>query len=126
MRRPNRVRRGLGRRARRAVSREEADVTEDWINELREPAALLEHERNPRTHSPQQVAQLVDSIREWGFTNPVLIDQDNRIIAGHARTMAARELGLKAVPVRVRSAERPLTEAQVLALIIADNQLALN
>ena len=81
------------------------------------------YERNTRTHSDEQVAQVAESIKEFGFTNPVLIDEDNVLIAGHGRTTAAKLLGLKEVPaIRLVG----LSEAQRKALRIADNQLALN
>jgi len=85
--------------------------------------ALIPYARNSRTHSDEQVAQVAASIREFGFTNPVLIDGDGGIIAGHCRVMAARKLGLDNVPC-IRLAH--LTEAQKRAYIIADNKLALN
>ena len=85
--------------------------------------ALKEYERNTRTHDAEQVEQLKRSITEFGFTNPVLIDENNVIIAGHGRRSAARELGMKEVPcLRLTG----LTPSQVKALRIADNQLALN
>lgn len=86
-------------------------------------AALTPYARNARTHSPEQVAQIAASIREFGFTNPVLIDADGGIIAGHGRVMAANRLGLAEVPC-IRLAH--LTDAQRRAYVIADNQLALN
>jgi len=80
--------------------------------------ALIPYARNSRTHSDAQVAQIAASIREFGFTNPVLIDADGGIIAGHGRTMAARKLGLDEVPcIRLTN----LTDAQKKAYIIADN-----
>lgn len=86
-------------------------------------SALKEYERNTRTHSEEQVEQLKRSITEFGFTNPVLIDEDNILIAGHGRVTAARQLNMKQVPaIRLIG----LTEAQKKALRIADNQLALN
>jgi ParB family transcriptional regulator, chromosome partitioning protein len=85
--------------------------------------ALIPYARNSRTHSDAQVAQIAASIKEFGFTNPVLIDQDDGIIAGHGRTLAARKLGLKEVPcIRLPN----LSEAQKRAYVIADNNLALN
>ena len=86
-------------------------------------SALIPYARNSRSHSESQVAQIAGSIREFGFTNPVLIDADNGIIAGHGRVMAAGVLGLASVP-RIRLAH--LTETQKRAYIIADNKLALN
>lgn len=85
--------------------------------------ALLPYARNSRTHSDAQVAQIAASIKEFGFTNPVLVDNDNEIIAGHGRVLAARKLGLKTVPA-IRIAY--MTEAQKRAYVIADNKLALN
>jgi DNA modification methylase len=85
--------------------------------------SLIPYARNARTHSEEQVAQIAGSIREFGFTNPVLIDGEGGIIAGHGRVMAARKLGLADVPC-IRLSH--LTEAQRRAYIIADNKLALN
>jgi DNA modification methylase len=84
---------------------------------------LIPYARNSRTHSDQQVAQVAASIREFGFTNPVLIDSEDGIIAGHGRVMAARKLGLAEVPC-IRLGH--LTETQKRAYIISDNKLALN
>jgi DNA modification methylase len=84
---------------------------------------LIPYARNSRTHSDQQIAQVAASIREFGFTNPVLIDSEDGIIAGHGRVMAARKLGLAEVPC-IRLGH--LTETQKRAYIIADNKLALN
>ncbi len=85
--------------------------------------ALVPYARNGRTHSPEQVAQIAASIREFGFTNPVLIDANNTLIAGHGRVMAAQHLGLPTVPA-IRLAH--LTDAQRRAYVIADNKLAEN
>ena len=84
---------------------------------------LIPYARNSRTHSPEQVAQIAASIREFGFTNPVLIDADGGIIAGHGRVMGARQLGMTEVPC-LRLGH--LSETQKRAYIIADNKLALN
>ena len=84
---------------------------------------LIPYARNSRTHSDAQVAQIAASMREFGFTNPVLIDADGGIIAGHGRVMAARQLGLADVPC-IRLGH--LTDAQKRAYVIADNRLALN
>ena len=84
---------------------------------------LIPYARNSRTHSDQQIAQVAASIREFSFTNPVLIDSEDGIIAGHGRVMAARKLGLAEVPC-IRLGH--LTETQKRAYIIADNKLALN
>jgi site-specific DNA-methyltransferase (adenine-specific) len=84
---------------------------------------LLPYVRNSRTHSDSQVAQIAASIREFGWTNPILVDADGTIIAGHGRLMAARKLGEQRVPVITLG---HLTEAQKRAYVIADNQLAMN
>jgi hypothetical protein len=84
---------------------------------------LIPYARNTRTHSEAQVAQIAGSIREFGFTNPVLIDGENGIIAGHGRVLAAQKLALGKVPC-IRLAH--LTDTQRRAYIIADNKLALN
>jgi len=81
-------------------------------------ADLIPYARNSRTHSETQVAQIAASIREFGFTNPVLIDADGGIIAGHGRVLAARKLGLTEVPC-IRLGH--LTEIQKRAYIIAEN-----
>jgi len=86
-------------------------------------ADLIPYARNSRTHSDAQVAQIAASIREFGFTNPVLVDGANGVIAGHGRILAARKLGMDTVPV-IELAH--LTEAQKRAYVIADNKLALN
>jgi len=88
-----------------------------------ETAKLVPYARNSRTHSDEQVAQISASIKEFGFTNPVLIDQEGVIIAGHGRTMAAQRLEMKEVPC-LRLGH--LTDAQKKAYVIADNKLALN
>ena len=85
--------------------------------------ALIPYARNSRTHSDAQVAQIAASIREFGFTNPVLIDAQGGVIAGHGRIMAARKLSLPEVPC-IRLGH--LTDAQKRAYVIADNKLALN
>lgn len=90
--------------------------------EMLECAALVPYARNSRTHSKEQIAQIARSIQEFGFTNPVLIDGQGGIVAGHGRVMAAQSLGVGSVPcLRVDW----LTEAQKKAYVIADNQLAL-
>ncbi len=91
--------------------------------EYRPAAALIPFAKNARTHSDAQVAQIAGSIREFGWTNPILVDGDNGVIAGHGRLLAARKLGMGEVPVIELAG---LTEAQKRALIIADNKLALN
>lgn len=84
-------------------------------------ADLIPYARNARTHSPSQVAGIAGSIREFGFNNPVLIDKDNGIIAGHGRVLAAQQLGLATVPC-LRLGH--LTKTQRKAYILADNRLA--
>jgi len=84
---------------------------------------LIPYVNNSRTHSDEQVAQIAASIKEFGWTNPILIDGENGIIAGHGRLMAARKLGHKEVPTIEL---KDLTETQKKAYIIADNRLALN
>lgn len=91
--------------------------------ERRKVSDLIPYARNARTHSDEQVAQIASSIKEWGWTTPVLVDETGSIIAGHGRIMAARKLGLEEVPVMVASG---WTEAQKKAYVLADNQLALN
>ena len=86
-------------------------------------AALVPYAENARTHSDSQVAQIAGSIREFGFVNPVLVDADGVLIAGHGRVMAAKRLGLATVPV-LRLGH--LSPAQARALRLADNQIALN
>lgn len=84
---------------------------------------LVPYTKNSRTHTPAQISQIVKSIKEFGFTNPVLIDKENGIIAGHARVQAAKKMGLDSVPcIRLGN----LNAAQKKAYIIADNKLALN
>jgi DNA modification methylase len=84
---------------------------------------LIPYARNPRTHSDAQVAQIAASIREFGWTNPLLIDENAGILAGHGRLLAARKLGIAEVPV-IRFEH--LSEAQKRAYLLADNQLALH
>ena len=84
---------------------------------------LIPYVRNSRTHSDAQVAQIAASIKEFGWTNPILIDGTNGIIAGHGRLLAARKLGQTEVPV-IELAH--MTESQKKAYVIADNQLAMN
>ncbi len=86
-------------------------------------ADLVPYARNARTHSEEQVAQIAGSIREFGFTNPVLIDGERGIIAGHGRVLAAQSLGIESVPC-IRLGH--LTESQRRAYVLADNRLALN
>jgi DNA modification methylase len=98
----------------------------DWpadAVERRAIASLVPHARNARTHSDEQVAQIAASIREWGWTTPVLVDEAGGIIAGHGRVLAARKLGIEEAPVMVA---RGWTDAQKRAYVLADNKLALN
>lgn len=85
--------------------------------------ALNPRTNNPRTHSPKQIAQLVRSMQHFGFTNPVLVDDTNGIIAGHGRVLAAKELGMTEVPtVRLSG----MSQADIRAYVMADNKLAEN
>jgi len=84
---------------------------------------LIPYINNSRTHSEEQITQLVSSIKEFGFTNPILLAPDNSIIAGHGRLQAVKRLGHEEVPCII---VQGLTKTQIKALIIADNQLALN
>lgn len=95
-----------------------ADQVERWPLDRIIPDA-----RNARTHSEAQVAQIAASMREWGWTNPLLVDEDGNLIAGHGRVLAARQLEFTDAPVMVA---RGWTEAQKRAYVIADNKLALN
>jgi DNA modification methylase len=91
--------------------------------ERRKVSDLIPYARNARTHSDAQVAQIAASIKEWGWTNPVLIDADGMIIAGHGRVLAARKLNIDQIPCMVATG---WSEAAKRAYILADNQLALN
>lgn len=95
-----------------------ADSVERWPLDK-----LVPYARNARTHSEGQVAQIAASMREWGWTNPILVDEAGTIIAGHGRIAAARLLGMAEAPVMVA---RGWTEAQKRAYVLADNKLALN
>lgn len=95
-----------------------ADKVEQWSIDR-----LVPYARNARTHSDDQVAQIAASIKEWGWTTPVLVDTDGGIIAGHGRTMAARRLGMTEVPVMVADG---WSEAKKRAYVLADNKLSLN
>lgn len=86
-------------------------------------AKLIPYATNARTHSPEQIGQIAASIQQWGFTIPLLIDEDNVIIAGHARLMAAQKLGLPDCPVMVAAG---WSDAKKRAYVIADNKLSLN
>jgi ParB-like chromosome segregation protein Spo0J len=84
---------------------------------------LIPYARNSRTHSEEQVSQIAASIKEFGFLNPIIIDGDNGIIAGHGRVMAAKKLGMTELPC---VDAKHLSDAQRRAYVIADNKLALN
>jgi hypothetical protein len=88
--------------------------------EPRKTEALVPYARNARQHSPAQVDQLAASIKEWGWTTPILVDEENMIIAGHGRILAAQKMGIEEVPVMVA---RGWTEAQKRAYVLADNRL---
>jgi hypothetical protein len=95
-----------------------ADKVERWSIDKLVPAA-----RNARTHTDAQVQQIAAAIREWGWTNPILVDERGEIIAGHGRVLAARVLALPDVPVMVA---KGWTASQKRAYLLADNKLALN
>jgi ParB-like chromosome segregation protein Spo0J len=95
-----------------------ADQVERWPL-----SKLIPYARNARTHSDEQVAQIAASIREWGWTVPVLVDEEGTLIAGHGRVLAAQQLGITDVPTMVA---RGWTQAQIHAYRLTDNQLALN
>lgn len=95
-----------------------ADMVERWSIDR-----LVPYARNARTHSDEQVAQIAASIKEWGWTTPVLVDPEGQIIAGHGRVMAARKLGIEEVPVMIADG---WTDEQKRAYVLADNKLALN
>ena len=94
-----------------------ADKVQQWAIERLTPYA-----RNARTHSDAQVAQLAASIREWGWTTPILVSPNGGVIAGHGRLLAARQLGMVNVPVIVAEG---WSEPKTRAYVLADNQLAL-
>jgi DNA modification methylase len=95
-----------------------ADKVERWPI-----GKLIPSPRNARTHSLEQIDQIAASIREWGWTNPVLVTEDGTIVAGHGRVLGARKLGIAEVPVMIASG---WSEAQIRAYALADNKLALN
>jgi hypothetical protein len=95
-----------------------ADKVEKW-----KISKLIPYARNARTHSDEQVSQIAASIKEWGWTTPVLVDETGGIIAGHGRTLAAQRLGMTEVPVMVA---KGWSDAKKRAYVIADNKLALN
>lgn len=87
---------------------------------IRKTSQLIPYINNSRTHSDAQINQIASSIKEFGFTNPVLIDEQDGLVAGHGRVMAANKLGIEEVPCIVLDG---LTEAQKKAYVIADNKL---
>ena len=91
--------------------------------EMLNPSVLVAYRNNSRTHSKEQIVQIENSIKEFGFTNPVLLDDNNEIIAGHGRVLASKKMGIKEVPCLRLS---HLSEKQKKAYVIADNQLATN
>jgi ParB family chromosome partitioning protein len=95
-----------------------ADKVEKWAIDK-----LIPYARNARTHSEEQVSQLAASIKEWGWTTPVLVDEQGGIIAGHGRTLAAQRLKMKEVPVMVA---KGWSDAKKRAYVLADNKLAMN
>jgi ParB-like chromosome segregation protein Spo0J len=95
-----------------------ADKVERW-----DITRLTPYARNSRTHSDEQIGQIAASIKEWGWTTPVLVDEDGSIIAGHGRTLAAQRLKMTEVPVMVA---KGWSDAKKRAYLLADNKLALN
>jgi ParB-like chromosome segregation protein Spo0J len=109
------------------VSKRDPDKTEaslgvrDLVVKQVPVISLKPHANNPRTHTKKQIRQIAESIRTFDWTNPILVDANDRIIAGHGRVEAAKQLNLPTVPVlRIED----LTEAQLTAYVIADNKLA--
>ena len=90
-----------------------ADKVEKW-----KISKLIPYARNARTHSNEQVGQIAASIKEWGWTTPVLVDETGGIIAGHGRTLAAQKLGMTEVPVMVA---KGWSDAKKRAYVLADN-----
>ena len=94
-----------------------ADKVERWSIDR-----LIPYAKNARTHSDAQIAAIAASIKEWGWTTPALVGEDGGLIAGHARILAARQLGIAEIPVMVAAG---WSEAQKRAYVLADNQLAI-
>jgi hypothetical protein len=94
-----------------------ADKVERWAIDR-----LIPYAKNARTHTDAQIAAIAASIKEWGWTTPALVGEDGGLIAGHARILAARQLGVAKIPVMVAAG---WTEAQKRAYVLADNQLAI-
>src|SRR5258708_637250 len=110
---PRASRSGAGRRRRPWP----ADKVERWPIDR-----LIPYAKNARTHTDAQIAAIAASIKEWGWTTPALVAEDGGLIAGHARVLAARQLGIAEIPVMVAAG---WTEAQKRAYVLADNQLAI-
>ncbi|MGF6986532.1 ParB-like chromosome segregation protein Spo0J [Paraburkholderia atlantica] len=107
-----------------AAAPEPPPVAWPALNVERRPIdTLVPYARNARLHSDAQIAQIVASMREWGWTQPVLVAEDDTIIAGHGRVMAGMRLGVEEVPVMVA---RGWSESKIRAYVIADNRLAEN
>jgi len=99
-------------------------VSKERLQIVTKPLAELKpYSKNSRTHTTEQIEQVCNSIKEFGWTSPILIDEKNIILAGHARSQAAKKLGITEVPCIVA---KGLSEAQKRAYVIADNKLALN
>src|SRR5712671_1403394 len=114
----------LSRRA-RARARAEAENQRPWPADKVERWSidrLIPYAKNARTHTDAQVAAIAASIKEWGWTTPALVGEDGGLIAGHARVLAARQLGIAEIPVMVAAG---WSEAQKRAYVLADNQLAI-
>jgi ParB-like chromosome segregation protein Spo0J len=90
---------------------------------MRSIETLIPYSRNSRTHSETQIAQIAASLKEFGWTVPILIDAENMILAGHGRVAAARKLGIKEIPVVIADG---WTESQKRAYVLADNKIAMN
>ena len=95
-----------------------ADKIERWATDK-----LVPYARNARTHTDEQIGQIAASIKEWGWTTPILVDEAGSIIAGHGRTLAAQKLNITEVPVVIA---KGWSDAKKRAYVIADNKLALN
>ena len=97
---------------------------EQWAAESvekRKVEDLIPYDRNPRIHSDSQIDNIISAIKEWGWTNPVLIDEDGNLIAGHGRLYAAQKMGIEEVPCVIA---KGWTDNQKKAFVIADNKLA--
>ena len=124
---------GAGRPARKSANtsppsarpRVEAGIQRPWPADKVERWGidrLIPYAKNARTHTDAQVAAIAASIKEWGWTTPALVGEDGGLIAGHARILAARQLGIAKIPVMVAAG---WSEAQKRAYVLADNQLAI-